>query len=531
MSSKRVKEKAIRNNRITSSENKGKILDVINSLVKIGTQKQFYELELKENCIEWIIDVLNSFPSFDEKLVRYLLNDFTGSMQTRMREEEKYAIAIVSDGDLLLCHSDVGEKTITPDWSVIERMLDSDNVKRFILFRKRNDSIDVVYWERYRSESFVGWLGLPESEAFYYLGGENRFYTEIDGMRCVIELSDNEVEDRLVNLIDKNTIVLPQNIRRLPLIQIRSGKKRYSTLEEFREDLTNRKYNLTSFIEKYEKVMSSLEPLINRFIDDNNRVIKIENSHEKIIIRKINPHFVILFSNDQITMKNSFLEELHTKFLNNTHTRLFHAGMKISQKPLRIKSFEFFNKLATSTIIKTFIEKYERLKIIDEYIDKILCYTAVSLLEAENRVAPIHHFLNRFLEKLVIDYIPTSIILQREDKVIEFKSRDFFTGRDREIIEKVAEDLKSKIKTSEFKIYIIGVDEQTQKLEPLNSNRFKSERLNNIEAELKSIKDFSNLELRLIKMPVKEEECILIMIVKLDKSKHVDQVNHRNLNY
>nr|MDO8080346.1 hypothetical protein [Candidatus Freyarchaeota archaeon] len=431
-----------------------------------------------------------------------------------MREEEKYAISVVSEGTLLLCHSHVGERTITPDWSVIERMLDSSNVIRFVLFRKREDIIDVVYWERYFSESFVEWLGLPESEEFYYFGGQNRFYTEIDGMKCILELSDNELEGKIEHLMEGKTIVLPQAIKRLPLIQIRSGRKRYSTFEEFHEDFINRMYNLAVFKDKYEKIMGSLEPLTKRFIDDNDKVIKIENSREKIVIKKINPHFVILFSNDQILMKNSFLEELYTRFLNNTHTRILHIGMKIFLSPLRIRSFEFFNTLAVNSITKIFIENCEKTKILDEYIDKILCYTTFSLLEAENRGTPIHHFLNRFLEKLAIDYFPTAMIMQRENKIIEFKSRDFFTGNDREIIEKITKDLKSKIKTNEFKIYIIGVDEKNQKLEPLNSSRFMSERLNNIEAGLKNIQELSNLEVQIIKVPTKEEECILVMIVK-----------------
>jgi len=197
--SKQINETKIVGEEVTRNIDKDNILNVISSLKAIGKQRCFNNLELNDNCKEWVTDILYDVSQDLDVKLKYLLNDFTNSMMTRMREKNKYVISIVSDGSLLVCHSRGREDTITPGWKVVRRMLDKDNVDRFVFFIKEKDSIDVYYYEHYPSESFVTWLGIPERDAFYDLGGKNRIYADIDGMHCSLELSDDEIQDLFIS--------------------------------------------------------------------------------------------------------------------------------------------------------------------------------------------------------------------------------------------------------------------------------------------------------------------------------------------
>lgn len=191
--SKQINENIITGGKITRDIDKENISNVMTSLREIGTLKNLDYLELKENCRAWVIEILSGYSEKNEAALKYVMNDFTDSMMTRMREEKKYVISIVSKHYLILCHSRGGE-SITPRWDVVKRMLDKDNVERFVIFMKEGEIVKVYYYEHYPSEFFTIWLGIPEKEAFYYLGGKNRIYSEIDGMKCAIELSDDDIE-------------------------------------------------------------------------------------------------------------------------------------------------------------------------------------------------------------------------------------------------------------------------------------------------------------------------------------------------
>ena len=83
--SKEVKGDRINKNEIKRKVDKEKFLNVINSLLGIGKTKYLTELELKENCIEWIESTLSNFPDINDKYMEFLIKDFTDSMYTRMR--------------------------------------------------------------------------------------------------------------------------------------------------------------------------------------------------------------------------------------------------------------------------------------------------------------------------------------------------------------------------------------------------------------------------------------------------------------
>lgn len=527
--SKQIKEKDIKKVKITRNIDKENISDVITSLRGIGTQKDIDDLELDDNCKIWIMEILSGFSESMETTLKYLLRDFTDSMKTRMREGDKYAISIVSDDYLILCHSRGGETTITPRWEVVKRMLDRDNVDRFVFFIKEGESIRVHYYEYNRSESFVSWLGIPEREAFYYLGGVNKVYVDIDGMHCAMELSDDNVEELFLKdnstfKIEKNQLILPAPIERLQIGQIRVGKKKYNSMGDFLQDYLAKRYELVYYQEEYWKLANSLEPLTTPFIDDIGSVVKIELGIEQTYLNKRNPNFYILFasrinSKTTIQIRESFFGTIYTDFLNKRPIRIFHAGMKLyskSPQPLQIGSMRLFNKLKIDELTERLLDFYQDVQVRDKLIDKALCYSLFHLLNVRNDDKPISLFFEIFINELSMDIRKSDTVLQNEGDVIEFKSRDYLVGRNEEISKRISEDLERKLIENPFKIYFFGVDETTQKMEPLTNNRFSSDRIENIENRIAQ-EMVVDVEIALIKVPL-DNECLLLMFATSNES-------------
>ncbi len=517
--SKKIKENEISKDRITRKIDKRKLLGVIYKLIELGKEKDMENLELKDNCKEWVHSLLNEFPSIDENYLKYLINDFTDSMKTRMREEEKYAVAVLWKGGLFLCHSYFGEETITPQWQVIQRMIDRDNVMRYVFFKKTENSIRVIYYEKYRSESFVNWLGLSSREAFYYLGGNYRFYCDVGGVRLAFEFTEEELDAKIFSgksgiKLEEGQLIFSRPIERLPISQIRVGRKRYEDVTDFLQDFLAQRYNLLYYVEKYEELASSFEPLTYKFFDERDRVAYIdEEGREVAKIFKRNPNFYILFVNERIEMRSSFLNEIFAKFINCENIRIFHAGMRLSVEPFRLNSMEIYNKLNSSPLLDELVNYYHKTNLQDKYLEKSIVYVIIELLKFENKEKPISHFLELFSKKILDSISPATIVTKKEDSVLEFKSRDYFTGKNEQIAERLAEDIKTKLENFGFKLYIIGVDESSGELDLIPSGRIQNDRLTLIEEMVKQKLNENGLITNLKLIPIKFDKGYVLSVV------------------
>lgn len=522
--SKQVKEKNVKSEILNKNIDKERVSAVITSSLKeIGKHKNLEEFELGDNCRQWVSDILSDF-SNKEAAIKYLLNDFTTSMMTRMREEDKFALAIVSEGSLLLCHSNIGEQTITPLWKVVDRMLDKDNVERFVLFQKENEVTTVTYYEHSPSEFFTRWLGIPDKEAFFYLGGKNRLYVDIDGVHCVLELTDDDVENRLLEntsmfKVEKNQLIFESPIKRLEIGQIRVGKKRYKSISDFLQDYLARRYELSYYQEQYKKLAYSFDVLTHAYIDDFDKVVAVSSEGELIKVKKRNPNFQILFAGKLISgatveMRESFFDKLFNDFLNDVRVRVFHAGMKIypqAQGPFSIGSLEIFNEIESNIVITMLFDFYQKTEILDSTLKNGLRYSVFHMLSHINEMRPIAYLFAKFANELGKSIHKSDIIVQNEGDIIEFKSRDYLVGKDDEVSKRVSEDVETKIISHPFKIYFFGVEDKTKKIEPLTSNKFSSDRVGNLEKKI--AKELNNkATINLIKIPLyANNECILVM--------------------
>ena len=123
-----------------------KLDDVVQRLEALPSvsQSRLEDIGLRTNPKKWIKILLDSYPKHVSDVdMENLLFDFTDSMQTRMREENKYALGLLLEGRLVLCHSKYGQKTITPEWKIIPRMLDIDNILRYVSFSQLDGDIYV----------------------------------------------------------------------------------------------------------------------------------------------------------------------------------------------------------------------------------------------------------------------------------------------------------------------------------------------------------------------------------------------------
>jgi hypothetical protein len=531
--SKQIKEPEIKSNIRKRTAEKENLVSVIGSLMEIGKSRPFAQLEFGDNCTDWINDVLEDFSNDNtqkEKSLKFLLNDFSDKMMTRMRETDKYAIALVSKKFLLLCHATMGERTITPLWDVVDRMLDKDNVERFVIFKKTNDLITVTYYEHSPSGFFVNWLGLSSKDAFTYLGGRNRISSAIDGIHYSFELTDEQIENQILKdtgifTRGNDQLILKTPISIIDIKQIRVGKKYYAHVSDFLQDYLARKNDLEYYRDEYEKISKSLAPLISTYLDDIDGLVKVTNEGEELKIRKRNPHFNILFSGTTktsgiIDFRESYFMKLFSDYINGVHINIFHAGMKMHKLETgskRIGPMEIFNEIQCPESIDRIIEFDKNTEIKDKILKTSLQYSIFQLLSQSNYDKPISLFFSKFAQSLGNTIkIPTTVI-ENEADVIELKSRDFLVGKDDAIVDRIADDINKKVKEDPFKIYLFGIDEKTNKIEPISSQKFNSGRIGGLEKKL--IKTCNNIRLSLVKIPLNQgEDCLFFMPVLLDEN-------------
>ncbi|MEM4293031.1 MAG: hypothetical protein QXJ27_02530, partial [Thermoplasmata archaeon] len=447
-------------------------------------------------------------------LMNYLLNDFTDNMRTRMLEEEKYIIGILLKDRILLCHSMSGEETITQTWSVIPRMLDSDNVIRYISFNRddKNNEIYANFWEKYPSKSFVEWLGISQKDAIHYFGGRYRIYTEVGGVTTVLEIKDEEIEDWIQQHpeIEHSKIRLNQPVEDLIITQIIVGTKKFTSSKGFLQYFYTTKYTVEHFREEFQKIVQELEYYSPspQFFEDREGVWQVEGNRESLRITKKINDLDVIFSTNKIKCKEEYLDYLYSKFANGDKINIYHVGVPFSDKPVEIKHMKIWNSLKICETTNKIIEYFHSTNLQDKILLTILEYIIFYLLAENNKDAYIYFFLVKFAQRFLHGIAESHVISKSEDYILEYKASEFFSGSDEEIINKAVIDIKNKSQNSIIKIYIIGVGDQGE-VELIPKSRVKSDRLNNIKDEIKM--KTSAKDVYLFPIPL-EKGCLLILV-------------------
>lgn len=514
--SRKVKEHKIDSDKITRQTDIKRLMSIIEKLSEHGKEKYLEEVELEENCENWISRIFDSYNVDDNELIElttYLLRSFTGSMKTRMREKDRYAVAIVSQNLILLTHSVFGERTVTPDWKIIPRMMDKDNVLRYVFFKKVKGKIKVRYFESYHTESFSNWLGLSQGDFYYLHGGKNKIYTEILGNSAILEFTDDEIEN-ISGMIKGNRIILDDPIKSINISQVRMDKKRYDTFNDFIQEYTAERYNLNYYSRTFNSILNSLDTLMYRYFDYKEAVEKVQGDDSSIVIKKSNPNFNILFGTEKpkikIEFRNDYLDELFSKYLNNDTFRVYHAGDKMDTQGLVIGPMKIYNKLFTNFsghVISFLTDKDLK----DKNLFYMLSFVVFKLLTKENSDKYICSFLNEFSKKF-IEMIELSPIVTKENSVLEFKGAEYFLGTNKKIVDQLSSDITTKLKDNNEKIYLIGIDEHPDgTFNPIPLNKLKSDRLSKIEETIKNKCEIDYINI--LSIPIDEKNGIVCCII------------------
>ena len=519
--SKPINEKKIQEVKIERGIDKEQIFNLIEEFESIAKKVNYNKLDLNSNPHSCVIRLLEAE---SEQHMEFLLNDFTDNMKTSMRQEDRLVIAIQYQNSIGLFHSRSQETTITSNWTVVHRILDKDNVDRFVIFKKIRDNIFVWYYEFSKSGSFISWLGVEDKNNHFLVGGLNKLYSTIQGMTCAIELSDKDVEKLILEnegqfTIKENSIQLKKSISSFNISQIRVGSKRYSSIHDFLQDADAKRFNLNIHNKKYEEIMGSMEPSYNQVFDDEYEVYRYDSHETATLVRKRNDFFKILYgvkiqNKEFIKFRTSFLQHIVNDFFNHEGINIFHAGMKIysdKDQLVRIQKIEFYNNINTNDSVKKIIAFYNEKELKDIIIDKIFLCSVFLSLEKLNRNTPISYFFHE-ISKIICGNINKNVTCaQQEVDLIEYKSGDFLVGKNDDLVaENIVGDLEKKFRNSSIKVYFFGLDEDINAIRPLSIRKYNSDRLGSIEQKINQ-KLLGFAETSLFRVDISSKDCVIIM--------------------
>jgi hypothetical protein len=513
---KRVKDAIIKRKDVPDASDIVKLAEVVGRLEALPgvCLSHLDDIGLRTNPKKWIATCLSSYPSsVDFSRMEDLLHDFTDSMQTRMREEAKYALALLMENRLILCHSLFGEETVTPEWRIIPRMLDRDNVLRFASFTQEQGQIDIRYWERHATSSFVEWLGLPRKKAFLF-GGRYAIRSELESVLVELQLTEPEMDQWLVRHpeIRDGRIDLASPIHQFRITEIRVGLKHYDNTADFLQDYEAEKQGLPRYQREYERLKAEALPLLVKYYDEKTRVIRKQGDEEVLEIDKAASDFDVVFADGTIEFRASYLSDLARRIVNGEQLRLFHVALPFRASPLAIGTLKIYNDMRVSAPAQRVIDFYNATGLQDYALHILVKYVAIRLLGIANLLSPVSYLLDELASQLASQVVLPSRLTKVEDDVLEFKSRDVMAGDNDGIGRALAEDIEAKLKGSDCAVLLIGVEDDGT-LGLLPASRLRSDRVEVIRNRI--VEHLSSIDVHLL--PLIQGEDALLLLVALPR--------------
>ena len=494
--SKRIKEEKVLHQEIVDSIDIGKIGEVIQKLEQLSKaqESRLDELAIKINPRKWVSSLIRGYPNeINREEMEYLLTDFTDEMRTRMREESKYAIGLLMPNKLILSHSFFGEETITPEWKIIQRMLDTDNVLRYVSFMNKRGILTVRFWEREATSSFIEWLGLQRKQAFLF-GGKYRIRCEIEDITTEFQLTEQEMERWLGSHSElrEGTIKFSIPVRLLSITEIMAGRKRYDNPEDFMQDYDAEKWGIGRYQKEYGRINGELLPLLMKYYDEKTQVVRIEEEEEIPEVVKATPGFDILFVNNRIEFRESYLKDIVKRFINGEPIKIVHVGVKFKSSPFVLGSMEIYNRIELDYLAQQIANYYNATNLQDRNLVLLLGYCIFKRLAEINAKLPIYYFFERVSQETLKMVSLKGKWTKLEGNILEYKSGDVLAGNNGEIIGRLSKDLEKKLKEVPCKIYFIGVEDNGM-VHPLLSSRLKSDRIESIRNGLQDVLCIDNI--------------------------------------
>ncbi|MDY6994364.1 MAG: hypothetical protein SVR94_17405, partial [Pseudomonadota bacterium] len=458
-----------------------KVLDVISKLENqqsVGILN-LSDIGLRTNPKKWIVTALNNFPRDNSRDIQNLLYDFTDSMQTRMREESKHALGLLMENKLLLCHSKYGEKTITPEWKIIPRMLDVDNILRFVSFsiaEHNPEKVIVRFWERSSTYSFIDWLGLPKKQAFLF-GGKYRLLSVLDGVNIEFQFTEEEIDDWIDAHPEfkEGEIQFSKPISSSVIEEIRIGSKHYENPEDFIQDYEAEKFGVPFYINEYKKIKDNKLPLLMKYFDEETQVVRVEGDEISIIIQKNTDNFHIIFTDEDIELRNHYLKLLENDISNGNEVNIYHVGVKFKSDFIQIDNIRFYNEIRISKLTQSLIDYFNQVNHLDPNLRRIFLYILFRVLSRDNRDQAINYLFESISKELFKKLSVGFSFTNGEDDLIEYKSRDSISTNEN-TIRFFVDDISVKLKKNPCKFYFIGVEDNNT-IDSIPASRLSSDRI------------------------------------------------------
>ncbi|WP_076143193.1 hypothetical protein [Natrinema saccharevitans] len=506
---------------ITEEEDIINFNDVLDGFERQTGQHEFDDLDMDQNPKLMLNSIFEGYPDHNSQQCVMLVNDFCSSMHTSARQEGKYAVLIITEDSIFICHTDSKEKSITKNADVIERLLDTDNVNKYAEFRQQSEETIVRHYERHRTKSLSDWLGIENFEISYQDAGEISIFTEIDDSTCAFQYEKDEFVNKFLNTDSGYEIM--ENLFRTPtneysVEQIQFGRRNYENTDDFLQDFYSLYYDVKSYQDHFAQVASSMEPWQGNIYDHKNKVTKGKNG-QKFVIKDHND-FNIVFAYKNIELSTQWRLELTQKFLDGVPTQFTHAGNPFSEEPVKIGCFEIYNDVEIDGLDEL-NRLYETLQRggTGEQLSNLLAYV-IFVVAAEWSEPPLAQFFPQLASKYANRLDADGVVIRDEDNILEFKSNEWFgISDDDELAKRISKEIQG-----DTRLLIGGIDEEDQSIRPINRNRFDSERNTSIRNKVRNLNgDHDSITLKSVRLG--SGDCLLFVFsVRGDHSFNFDAI-------
>lgn len=130
-------------------------------------------------------------------------------------------------------------------------------------------------------------------------------------------------------------------------------------------------------------------------------------------------------------------------------------------------------------MVEYILDYYERTNLQDRNTTRFVEFIIFKILAESNRGSHIYYFLEPFAERIIKETSFGRQLTKLEDHLLEFKSQDYFSGGDADIVERLSQDLITKLNSSPCKVYLIGVEDDGT-FNPIPSSRLRNDRIERI---------------------------------------------------
>ncbi|MFA4662431.1 hypothetical protein QDY65_01395 [Pyrococcus kukulkanii] len=560
---KTVTEEEIQREELSDSEVEEFLNFLENDILRLAHHSYDESDFIKRSLIRRVKRIIKSHDY--EELETLLLDFLENGTATSMRAEGKYVIAILYENKLYLIHSKIKERSMgrekeTHSFKIYERFLDKDNLYRFVVFILEGEILKArMYLKHDSNKTFLEWLGIPpkkrplsENLTVKFVGtfGNYRISIELD-IDTILKLEEKmeggkaTYEDICIDLNEGKLTVgelsLKIDYSIFPAFRKRIPKDKLGELFYYVKQLrSDWDYQITYLEELPNKLMEllrqpDLQSVLESIRGNPPYVEKIDGLYHKetgkLVLPKDSGDIILVYFNKNlekfIELSPDFLSILAERILGNSTLKIMVLTHDInSNKPVRIDNIYLYNTLSSE-----FLELFGGLLGDNEEGNdwKNLSPTYRTLLKLS-----ILNFIGSFSDQYyvfqkILEYIQKTkqiadldMVPEIED-IMEFKGRDVLYDKNgkpkdtEKIVEYLVNDILKKISGTNFKFYVIGINKNTRKIEPIEEGYFWDDKIR--EEIYKPLREKLKSCGLLISEPVKLPVCrgfILLFSVKLE---------------